>query len=66
MAKGKIKWYNEIKGFGFIVSDEGEDLFLHRSSLLNSNLALQPGDNVEFEIRQSDKGLVARKVSLSY
>lgn len=66
MTKGKIKWYDDIKGFGFIVTDSGDDVFLHRSGLAYSYKTVQPGDNVEFETILRDKGLVARQVSLAY
>ena len=62
MAKGKIKWYNEVKGFGFIESENGQDIFVHRSGLSNSNKRLQPDQEVEFETQQGEKGLVAINV----
>ena len=42
MAKGKVKWYNEVKGFGFIASETGEDLFVHRTGLASPYSRLQP------------------------
>jgi len=65
MAKGKVKWYNEIKGFGFIESENGTDIFVHRSGLSNSNEGLTPEQKVEFETRQGMKGLVAYNVKSS-
>ena len=62
MAKGKVKWYNEVKGFGFIESETGEDIFVHRTGLLSSYGGLQPDQEVEFETKQGDKGLVAFNV----
>ncbi len=62
MTKGKVKWYNEAKGFGFIESETGEDIFVHRTGLVNSYAGLQPEQEVTFEIKQGDKGLVAINV----
>jgi len=65
MTKGKVKWYNEAKGFGFIESETGEDIFVHRTGLVNSYNGLQPEQEVVFEIKQGDKGLVAINVQAS-
>ncbi len=62
MTNGKIKWYNEIKGFGFIVSENGDDIFVHRSGLSSTDGELQPEQQVEFETKQGDKGLFATNV----
>ncbi len=62
MTKGKVKWYNEIKGFGFIESENGDDIFVHRTGLNSSYGGLQPDQEVVFEIKQGDKGLVAINV----
>ncbi|MBN2612491.1 MAG: cold shock domain-containing protein [Bacteroidales bacterium] len=62
MNHGKVKWYNETKGFGFIESNEGKDIFVHRSGLLSAFGGLSPEQEVEFEVRQGDKGLVAFNV----
>ena len=62
MAKGKVKWYNETKGFGFIQTEEGGDIFVHRSGLENSFAGLTTDQAVEFDTKQGDKGLIAVNV----
>ena len=64
MTKGKVKWYNEIKGFGFIASENGDDIFVHRTGLFKSTPMLQPEQEVVFDIKQGDKGLFAVDVKL--
>ena len=62
MPKGKVKWYDEVKGFGFILSENGDDIFVHRSSLISPFSGLQSDQEVVFESKQGDKGLVAINV----
>jgi CspA family cold shock protein len=62
--KGKIKWYNETKGFGFIEAENAQDVFLHRTGLPRSFMKLEPGVAVEFEVKNSEKGLVAVNVKV--
>jgi CspA family cold shock protein len=62
MKKGTVKWYNEVKGFGFIATESGEDIFVHRSGLYGSYSRLQPEQEVTFETKQGDKGLFAVNV----
>ncbi|NWF54303.1 MAG: cold-shock protein [Syntrophaceae bacterium] len=60
MSKGRVKWFNEQKGFGFISQDNGDDLFVHFSSIQQEGFkVLLEGDEVEFEIAQGKKGLQA-------
>ena len=61
--KGKVKWFNNAKGYGFIGHDGGNDVFVHFSSILSEGYkSLQEGDDVEFEITQGQKGPQADKV----
>ena len=62
MTKGKVKWYNEMKGFGFIESENGEDIFVHRTGLTNSYAGLQAEEEVIFDTKQGDKGTIAINV----
>jgi len=64
MTKGKVKWYDEVKGFGFIQAENGEDIFVHRSGLANSGRALQEDQQVEFDTKKGDKGLYAVDVTV--
>ena len=66
MAKGKVKWYDEVKGFGFIKSETGEELFVHRSSLDSPFIGLEPEQDVIFDTKQGDKGLVATNVKMDF
>ena len=57
MATGTVKWFNDQKGFGFIVPDEGEqDLFIHRSNVETADQSLRDDQRVEFEVGQGRKG----------
>ena len=57
MADGKVKWFNESKGFGFITSDDNVDIFVHHSSIEGNGFkTLAEGESVTFDIEQGDKG----------
>ena len=60
--KGKIKFFNDLKGFGFIIGEDGKEYFVH-SSGLTIGVSVHEGDSVIFEIEQGDKGPKAVKVS---
>ncbi|HYG51500.1 MAG TPA: cold shock domain-containing protein [Flavobacteriales bacterium] len=61
MNKGKVKFFDKAKGFGFIKADNGKDIFVHSSGLKED---VQENDEVKFEIEESKKGLNAVNVSL--
>ncbi len=64
MRKGKVKWFNESKGFGFIEQEGGKDIFVHYSAIQNSGFkTLAEGDVVEFDVVDGPKGLQASKVT---
>ena len=61
--KGKVKWFNNEKGFGFINCEGQEDIFVHYSAILSPGYkTLVEGQYVEFELVQTDKGLQAKNV----
>ena len=63
MSQGKIKWFNDNKGFGFIEQDNGEDVFVHYSVIdMDGFKTLSEGAVVEFEAVQGEKGLQATSV----
>lgn len=63
MVAGKVKWFNESKGFGFIEQDSGEDVFVHFSAIQGDGFkTLAEGQSVEFELTQDEKGAKAINV----
>ncbi|MBM4137770.1 MAG: cold-shock protein [Nitrospira sp.] len=63
MAKGTVKWFNESKGFGFITSEDGSDVFVHYSSVQSTGFkSLAEGDSVDFDTEKGPKGLKAINV----
>ena len=63
MAQGKVKWFNDSKGFGFITRDDDTDIFVHHSSIQGSGFkSLAEGDLVSFDSENGPKGLKAINV----
>ncbi|MGA3175134.1 MAG: cold shock domain-containing protein [Syntrophorhabdales bacterium] len=57
MTKGIVKWFNESKGFGFIAQDDGEDVFVHHTSISGSGFkSLSEGQAVTFDVEKTPKG----------
>ena len=64
MAKGKVKWFNNQKGYGFITPESGNDVFVHYTAIQGDGYkTLEEGQEVEFEIVKGDKGEQASNVT---
>jgi CspA family cold shock protein len=63
VAKGTVKWFNESKGFGFITKEDGEDVFVHHTSIMGSGFkSLSEGQAVTFDVETTPKGPRAANV----
>jgi cold shock protein len=64
METGKIKWFNNAKGYGFIARESGEDVFVHFNAIVGDGYkSLDEGDQVQFDVEKGPKGWQATKVS---
>ncbi|HEX9022961.1 MAG TPA: cold-shock protein [Geobacteraceae bacterium] len=64
MVKGRVKWFNDSKGFGFLAQENGEDVFVHFSAITGDGFkSLAEGDEVTFEVTKGPKGLQAANVT---
>ena len=65
MLKGKVKWFNATKGFGFITGEDGQDIFVHYSQIIKEGYkSLEEGQEVTYEITQGAKGPQASNVKV--
>ncbi len=65
MPKGRVKWFSDKKGYGFITQEDGNDIFVHYSAIRGDGFkTLRQDDEVEFEISQGEKGLHATDVTV--
>ena len=65
MARGKVKWFNDAKGYGFIEQEGGEDVFVHFSAIQSNGFrSLQEGQQVQFNVVKGPKGFQAENVQV--
>lgn len=65
MAKGRVKWFNDQKGYGFIEQENGPDVFVHHSGINGAGFkSLSEGDEVTFDVEQGQKGPAAVNVTV--
>jgi CspA family cold shock protein len=65
MAAGTVRWYDRRKGYGFLATESGQDVFVHYSNIDRTDTkVLEEGDPVEFEIAQGEKGPTAQNVRI--
>ena len=65
VPEGKVKWFNETKGYGFIEQDNGPDVFVHHTAITGEGFkTLSEGQRVSFEVEETSKGLKAKNVQI--
>jgi cold shock protein len=66
MVKGKVKWFDGKKGYGFIATEDGQDVFVHYSEIKGDGYkTLDEGQDVELEIEKNEKGFKAKNVTVA-
>lgn len=66
MAKGRVKWFNDQKGYGFIEQEDGPDVFVHHSGIEGAGFkSLNEGDEVTFDVEEGQKGPSAVNVTVA-
>ncbi len=66
MPTGKVKWFDPKKGYGFIIGEQGQDVFVHYTSISGEGFrALKDGEQVDYDLIRGDKGFQARNVNRS-
>jgi len=63
--KGTVKWYNSRKGYGFITGEDDKDVFVHKSAIPDGIDFLHDGDQVEYEVEETERGLKAKNIKKS-
>jgi len=61
--KGKVKWYNDMKGFGFLAGEDGKENYVHRTAI-PAGISLHEGDQVEYQIEDTDRGTRATNLKV--
>jgi len=65
LLTGRVKWFNDTKGFGFIEQEDGKDIFVHYTAILDEGFkSLKEGQVVKYEVANGPKGLQARNVTI--
>lgn len=62
--QGIVKWYDAVKGFGFIKNEDDQDIFVHRTGIKDAQFGLETDQNVQFDLKESDRGPVAVNVEI--
>jgi CspA family cold shock protein len=62
--QGTVKWYDAVKGFGFIKNEDDQDIFVHRTGIKDAQFGLETDQSVQFDLKESDRGPVAVNVEI--
>jgi cold shock protein len=64
LMQGKVKWYDAVKGYGFIHTEDDKDVFVHRTGIKDARIGLKTDQAVQLEMKESDRGPVAFDVEI--